>query len=183
MEDSSHLQNVLLGREWYCESKESCHENRTQWLPSVYKSRSLNCNLNTYTPTAWSLFWPSRSPLIWLVVILIKPNWSMPRVASVCQCRTVWICRRSVAILWKPKRSPKFKHICFNFEQYSAARLLNFCDIILSLRFVQIASNKLFNYHSRLWPVLGHILFWAKHVLSSKMIALKIFKWIITKKK
>ena len=118
-------------------------EHSVYW--SVYKSRSLNCNLNTYTPTTWLPFWPSRSPLIWLVVILIKPHWSTPRVASACQCRTVWICRRSVAILWKPKRSPKFKHICFHFEQYSAARLLNFCDIILS------------NYHFRLWPVLGHI--------------------------
>lgn len=153
-----------------------------QCLPSVYKSMSLDCNLNTYTPTTWLPFWPSRPPLIWLVVILIKLNRSMPSVASAWQCRTVWIYQEICCHFMKVQMKPKMQTSLPPFWRVLSSQVAKFLWRN-SERFVQIASNKPFNYHCRLWPVLSHILFWAKHILSSKMIALKILKWIITEKK
>jgi len=55
------------------------------------------------------------------------------------------------------QRSPKFEHRCCHFEQYLAARP-HFHDVIPQRDFVQMASDKPFNYHSRLWLLMSHII-------------------------
>ena len=53
------------------------------------------------------------------------------------------------------QRSPKFKYLCYHFEQYSAARL-HFCVIILYKGFSPNSFRRVFNYHSGVWLLLSH---------------------------